>query len=637
MSELNDKLLEIKRQKDEYILPENLKKDVTVYGVTGTLEASGGDVKLFDTVEHMQADPDAKEGDLAIVYREEIQPVTEESEFNSCTFPNTVVLNEAFTDSIYGRFTATGSDWFDGMIDMSSSSFRFDGYGESDEIRVQYESEDSITYTRTDGGPESVDFGTTIKWESRNEWNNIIGNFMKIGGSYFDGLYEYSLNIDNIVASNTNNIDLTTDNYYTVTDSNIFVKISTLLTAANAIRRYICGGDNFRFSGDFYLSADLQNIICISNNNDGWQSVGILFGSVQLGNKLYIPVSSSNFSTPKNKIVQYNINNGTIEELNLTATVDYTYNNYTHSCTEFNGYYIATNGYNESTIIFDADNRFCYIGYYNIDNNEFKFLKSLGKKSAEYVIKSAQLDATPEYVCDKIFYGKNGVETGTLGTPDNSFADANAEVMSKMQAQYDDMTPQVLENDDEIANHNLYFVPEKTDGTPLLDTSHMTSTHNLFSDCRNLTHIALLDTSNVTSMNNMFNGCYNLKAVPLLNTSNVTSMNGMFSYCQSLKSIPLFDMSNVTMTISMFYNCYGLYTIPQLDTSNVTNMNGMFGGCKSLTDESLNNILAMCVSAIKITSNKTLKYIGITSTQATTCQSLSNYQAFINAGWTTGY
>ena len=26
MSELNDKLLEIKRQKDEYIIPENLKK-----------------------------------------------------------------------------------------------------------------------------------------------------------------------------------------------------------------------------------------------------------------------------------------------------------------------------------------------------------------------------------------------------------------------------------------------------------------------------------------------------------------------------------------------------------------------------------------------------------------------------------
>ena len=51
MSELNDKLLEIKRQKDEYILPENLKKDVTVYGVTGTLESGSGfpsDIHIID-------------------------------------------------------------------------------------------------------------------------------------------------------------------------------------------------------------------------------------------------------------------------------------------------------------------------------------------------------------------------------------------------------------------------------------------------------------------------------------------------------------------------------------------------------------------------------------------------------------
>ena len=66
MSELNEKLLEIKRQKDTYIIPENIKKDITVYGVTGTLEpgsSGSGDVKLFDTVEEMQQDPNPQEGD----------------------------------------------------------------------------------------------------------------------------------------------------------------------------------------------------------------------------------------------------------------------------------------------------------------------------------------------------------------------------------------------------------------------------------------------------------------------------------------------------------------------------------------------------------------------------------------------
>lgn len=38
MSELSEKLQEIKRQKDTYITPNNLRKDVTALGITGTLD-----------------------------------------------------------------------------------------------------------------------------------------------------------------------------------------------------------------------------------------------------------------------------------------------------------------------------------------------------------------------------------------------------------------------------------------------------------------------------------------------------------------------------------------------------------------------------------------------------------------------
>lgn len=43
--------------------------------------------------------------------------------------------------------------------------------------------------------------------------------------------------------------------------------------------------------------------------------------------------------------------------------------------------------------------------------------------------------------------------------------------------------------------------------------------------------------------------------------------------------------------------------------------------------------------AVKITSAeyKTLKYIGLSAEQATKCTTLSNYQAFLDAGWTTGF
>lgn len=44
MSQLQDNLNEILRQKNTYLTPSNLKKDVTVLGVTGTYEGSGEDL-----------------------------------------------------------------------------------------------------------------------------------------------------------------------------------------------------------------------------------------------------------------------------------------------------------------------------------------------------------------------------------------------------------------------------------------------------------------------------------------------------------------------------------------------------------------------------------------------------------------
>ena len=87
----------------------------------------------------------------------------------------------------------------------------------------------------------------------------------------------------------------------------------------------------------------------------------------------------------------------------------------------------------------------------------------------------------------------------------------------------------------------------------------------------------------------------------------------------------------------MFYNCTSLITIPLLDTGKVTRMNSVFYNCSSLSNESLNNILAMCTNATSYTGTKTLAYLGLTSAQANICKSLSNYSAFIAAGWTTGY
>ena len=180
------------------------------------------------------------------------------------------------------------------------------------------------------------------------------------------------------------------------------------------------------------------------------------------------------------------------------------------------------------------------------------------------------------------------------------------------------------------SDYNLIFMP-------LVDTSIATNTQNMFGSCISLIQIPQLNTNNVNNMSNMFYGCRSLTTIPQLDTTNLIVMSNMFYNCYSLITIPQLNTSIVTNMQSIFSGCNSLVSIPQLNTNKLTNMQNMFTNCNSLSDESLNNILAMCINATSYKGTKTLKYIGINSKQATTCQTLSNYQAFLDAGWTTGY
>lgn len=176
---------------------------------------------------------------------------------------------------------------------------------------------------------------------------------------------------------------------------------------------------------------------------------------------------------------------------------------------------------------------------------------------------------------------------------------------------------------------------------PIIDTSNVTNMRLAFNACNGLTAFPLLDTSKVTDMYYMFEDCQYLTTVAQLNTSNVRDMMGMFIRCYRLTEIPQFSTSNVTNMQQMFSSCSALTTVPQLDTSKLTGagMYRMFSGCSALSNESLNNILAMCTNATLITNAnyKTLAWIGLTSGQAAACESLSNWSAFVAAGWASGY
>ena len=597
----------------------------TILGIEGT---ATGEVKLFETEEEMQADSSAQEEDLAVVYREEIQNMTSDTQTQYITFPETVTLPTAQGGAIArGYLIATdgGSFMDQATYNLTSSTFSFNMYASSGMIQVQYESTDGITYTRTlfDTLENPVDLGTMMTPDGALPDN--CGYFMQIGGNIFKGLFEChnilnpdtvsaykfykyieengeripdkedteftkeevtlfkesmeNSNFDSFVAVLIKNLD--TEEYYVASPN-----AAVLLTSEKA---YICGipprndEESVDFNSSLYkvntITKTLEQLDTVSSitaiqGDDCW------FGC-PLPNMNKIQISKVDYPKFKESDVRYYANNSQFVDIDLP---------------------LRTN-------------------------------------VLKYEFAPSQLNATKDSVYNSTYYGKDGIEEGTLTqNVSNSFTDINADVYSKIQQAYDNMQPRILTDSDKKIDKNIYVIPIKSDGTPLLDTSQVTDMYIMFVSCTNLQSIPLLDTSKVTNMRGMFNGCTNLTTISLLNTSQVTHTGNMFSNCTSLTNIPLLDTSNVTTMYSMFSDCTNLQSVPLLDTSNVTTMNGMFSNCENLSNESLNNILQMCINAIKVTtSNKTLKFIGLSETQAQTCTTLSNYSAFTAAGWTTGY
>ena len=274
-----------------------------------------------------------------------------------------------------------------------------------------------------------------------------------------------------------------------------------------------------------------------------------------------------------------------------------------------------------------------------------------------YITKiSPQLDTSNVTNMSNMFYGCTNLTTipllNTINVTNMSYMfnnctnlttiplldTSNVINMSTMFTYCTNLTTIPLLNTSKVTDMNSMFAYcDKLTTIPLLDTSNVTYMYGMFTYCTNLTTIPLLDTSKVTNMNSMFAYCSSLTTIPLLDTSNVTDMNSMFSYSDKLTTIPLLDTSNVISMSGMFGYCTNLTTIPLLNTSKVTSMSNMFAYCPNLSDESLNNILAMCTNATSYKGRKTLASIGLTSDQATKCTTLSNYSAFTAAGWTTGY
>ena len=128
--------------------------------------------------------------------------------------------------------------------------------------------------------------------------------------------------------------------------------------------------------------------------------------------------------------------------------------------------------------------------------------------------------------------------------------------------------------------------------------------------------------------------------------SSVTDLSGRFEDDLAMVYMPLVDTSNVTDMSNMFVGCPNLIEIPLLDTSSVLTMQNMFYSnspsgtllTSRLSDESIDNILLMCLNATSYTGIKSIGGSGIGLTLAVGSERVEASQYYsdvVNDGWTT--
>ena len=191
---------------DSNIQPENIKKNISILGVTGTLESGGtsptepSNFYKVRSIEERDNLVDVPEGAICLVDESSISNATADSQFQVATLPKQVVFDEPFTEFADVRYRAVDeSVMLDIMGNLDSNMFMMDGWGDIGgqpvEIRIEYMSEDGgTTYNRMSPEEDTIDFGTPIYFDRPERWNDAIGKFLLIEEINFTGFFEYKNN-----------------------------------------------------------------------------------------------------------------------------------------------------------------------------------------------------------------------------------------------------------------------------------------------------------------------------------------------------------------------------------------------------------------------------------------------------------
>lgn len=164
MSQLQDNLNNILNQKNNYLLPENLKKDVTLLGVTGTLEA-------IDTSDATATADDIAYGKTAYINGEKITGTVETISMNGLT-PESEIKRVEF-----GGFSASTVTHLINTI----------GYSFENNILFKEMTTLEITLTKTNNMQIADAIGLTANKIKKNETIlGVTGTYEGSGGPTTD-------------------------------------------------------------------------------------------------------------------------------------------------------------------------------------------------------------------------------------------------------------------------------------------------------------------------------------------------------------------------------------------------------------------------------------------------------------------
>ena len=232
MSELKTNLQEILQEKQEKIIPENIKKDVQIFDVIGTLESTGAvinnqdktitsnglytadegytglgtvdvqvpqNVKLFDTIEEMNDDNEKFENTFAVVNKYNVKNLTETDSFNRCILPKTVVLDEPQTE--YNEITFAGDGAVSAYVTLNPNGCSIQFHDDFGSMSYSYTSSDGMTYTLNDYDSDLLVILSSKMWYRPNEqgmrmWSDNIGKFITLEDYLFGGTFQCQKIID---------------------------------------------------------------------------------------------------------------------------------------------------------------------------------------------------------------------------------------------------------------------------------------------------------------------------------------------------------------------------------------------------------------------------------------------------------